>query len=144
VVFSQCWRPSDVGWQDDADAIHLEGECAVVLGPMQDACVYFGGWLAYAVPQPNRRFFLDLSAHCMAGRADSGRYDGRDDEVTECLDYALQMQMARLFAEARLTLRKDACLRVAALLRRYAATFEQAGAGARLRSTTDCCTSSQA
>lgn len=143
VVFSQSWQPVDVSWDGGDLAGVIEGECAVVLGPMQDACVYFGGRSAYVVAHPNRRFFLDVAAHCMAGRANCALYNGRDDDVTESFDYALQVQLARLFAEVRLTQPHDGHL-VAALLRRHAATFERAVDGTLPRSAIDCCTSSHA
>lgn len=114
VMFAQSF------WGSGASSV--EGETVIVIGPMNDACVYFSGRLAYHVPHPNRRFFLDVAAQLMAGIEDSARYEGRDDAETESMAYGIEMEISRLHAALRLGGRERAGL-VAKLLRFYADRF---------------------
>lgn len=124
VMFSQCWAPRELGFNVDCTGHHVEGETVVVLGPMNDACVYVCGHLHYKLLQPNRRFFLDLAAHALAGTAECERYDGRDDSEIECMDYSIEMELSRLQA-SMVHGETTGARMVAGLLRCYARRFDE-------------------
>jgi hypothetical protein len=124
VMFSQCWEARELGFSTVRAEHWVEGETVVVLGPMNDACVYLCGQLHYKLLQPNRRFFLDLAAHSLAGAAECGRYDGRDEPEIECMDYSIEMELSRLQGSMAHGDAAGACM-VAGLLRCYARRFDE-------------------
>ncbi|HYE70929.1 MAG TPA: hypothetical protein VD932_05320 [Aquabacterium sp.] len=101
VLFVQSWTDEALGHAGAEGARPFEQDTTVVVGPAQDACVYVGAELLYHVIHPNRRFFLDVAAHCMAPKADGGVYEGRDDPVTESVDIEVGAMLARLHAQVR-------------------------------------------
>lgn len=127
VLFGQYWSGEALGLVGADARRHFEHDTTVVVGPGQDACVYASTRLLYHITQPNRRFFQDVSAHCMAPAAQAGAYEGRDDPITEAVDIEVGAMLARLHAQIRSAEPRRACL-VASYLHRCAARFEH-GAG---------------
>jgi len=123
VLFGQFWTSKARGFSDAGARHHYEHDTVVVVGPAQDACVYVSTQLLYHVLHPNRRFFMDVAAQCMAPKADSAVYEGRDDAVTESVDIELASLLARLHAQVRRGEPQRAAL-VAKYLHRCAEHFE--------------------
>lgn len=123
VLFGQVWSGAALGLGNRDAQARFEQDTVVVVGPEQDACVYVSTVLAYHVIHPNRRFFLDVAAHQMAPKAESGAYEGRDDPVTEAVDIEVGVMLARLHAEVKACEPQRAAL-VASYLHRCAACFE--------------------
>lgn len=121
-MFCQSWCPADMGFKEPSPCGHVDGEVAVVIGPQRDACVYFACQFAYHVNTPNRRFYLDVAAQAMAPMNQAKRYDGRDDEEAESVDYCVQMQIACLHA-ATAKHRPAHGRTIAGLLQSYAEKF---------------------
>jgi hypothetical protein len=122
VLFGQFWSGEALGF-DAGGRRHFEHDTVVVVGPGQDACVYVSTHLLYHVLHPNRRFYMDLAAQCMAPRTDAALYEGRDDPVTESVDIELASLLARLHAQVRRGEPHRAAL-VAKYLHRCAEHFE--------------------
>lgn len=123
VLFVQSWTGDALGHCDAGAGRHFEQDTVVVVGPAQDACVYVGEELLYHVTHPNRRFFLDVAAHCMAAKAESHVYEGRDDPITEAVDIEVGAMLARLHAQVKTGEPQRAEL-VARYLHRCAARLE--------------------
>jgi len=102
VMFSQSWTLQAL-WLDAGRKApsHVEAETIVIIGPCGDACVYVATQLLYHVQCPNRRFFLDVAAQQMRGKAESGRYEGRDCADEEAFDYEVAGVLARVTAAVR-------------------------------------------
>jgi hypothetical protein len=125
VLFSQVWSAGALGLRDAPYIGHQELDTIVIVGPAQDACVYAGHHLVCHVLHPNRRFYLDVAGQCMAPAEDAARYEGRDDRVTEAVDYELAATLARLQVQVKRLEPQRASL-VARYLRRCAEHFESA------------------
>lgn len=123
VLFGQVWSGEALGRQNSQAAMRFEQDTIVIVGPAQDACVYVATELLYHVVHPNRRFFLDVAAHCMAPKADANVYEGRDDPVTEAVDIEIGSMLARLHAQVK-TGEPDRAPAVARYLRRCAEGFD--------------------
>ncbi|MDZ5459009.1 hypothetical protein [Azohydromonas lata] len=121
VLFGQFWPAALLAVQ--AQVRLVEADTVVVSGPAGDACVYAAGRLLYRVAHPNRRFFLDLSAQCMAQPAARVAYEGRDSADLEAVDYELEGALARLCGAAR-HLDSGEALSAARVLREYVLRFE--------------------
>lgn len=63
--FQQCWPSTALGFGGIGGQAFTNAYTTVVLGPLGDACVYFGGRLAYQIQKPNQRFLNDLASHQM-------------------------------------------------------------------------------
>lgn len=101
-MFTQCWLARDLGMDRGPRAEEgVDAETVVVTGPGGDACVYVAGHLQYQVRRPNRRFFLDVSAQQLRGRAAAASYDGRDRADLEAFDFEVAASIERLRACAR-------------------------------------------
>ena len=124
VLFTQTWEANTLGFRRANGGPMIDADTVVVVGPAGDACVYIATQLAYHVRAPNRRFFLDVAAQCMAPTAESHRYDGRDDAETESVEYSLEMEISRLHASIKAQSPEHGML-VAKLLHGYAVRFEQ-------------------
>ena len=125
VLFGQVWSGEALGY-DGADAqLQFEQDTTVVVGPAQDACVYFSTQLLYHINHPNRRFFQDVTAHSMAAKVAAGAYEGRDDPITEAVDIEVGAMLARLHAQVTTGEPQRAPL-VARFLHRCAARLEDA------------------
>lgn len=125
VMFGHCWSSSDLGADAACGNAMHEGQATVVMGPRGDACVYFGPRFAYHVEQPNRRFFLDVAAQRLEGVRSARAYEGRDTEVIESVDYALEMEMSRLEVLTRREPQKSTA--ISKLLSFYASRFARIG-----------------
>lgn len=125
VLFGQVWSGKALGYGDSDAELRLEQDTTVVVGPAMDACVYVSTQLLYHVDHPNRRFFLDVAAHCMAPKHESGVYNGRDDAVTQSVDIEVGAMLAKLHAQVKTGEPQRAPL-VARYLHRCAASFESA------------------
>jgi hypothetical protein len=101
VLFTQCWSTAALGFERAAQDAHVEAETIVITGPCGDACVYVSTQLLYHVQSPNRRFFLDVAAQQMRGKADASRYEGRDSEDEEAFDYEVAGALARVRGAVR-------------------------------------------
>jgi hypothetical protein len=103
VMFSQTWTAQALGYtEDEAEGTHhVEAETIVITGPGGDACVYVATQLLYHVQCPNRRFFLDVAAQQMRGRADRGGYEGRDTADEEAFDFEVAGALARVRGAAQ-------------------------------------------
>lgn len=124
VLFGQSWTCGAIGYHDgEADEV-IEQDTTVVVGPCQDAAVYVSTQLLYHVRRPNRRFWMDVMAHCLLPKSDAALYDGRDDAVTESLDVEIEATLARLHAEVRTADPRRVPL-IARYLHRCASRFEQ-------------------
>lgn len=123
VLFVQSWCGEALGHANLEAERHFEQDTTVVVGPAQDACVYVGTELLYHVIHPNRRFFLDVAAHSMASKSEAGAYEGRDDPVTEAVDFEVGAMLARLHAQVKAGEPQRAPL-VASYLHRCAERFE--------------------
>lgn len=123
VLFGQVWSGKALGYLGADAHRYFEQDTTVVVGPAQDACVYVSTQLLYHVHQPNRLFFLDVAAHSMAPRAQARAYDGRDDPVTEAVDFEAAGALARLHAQVK-TGEPQLADFVAKYLHRCAAGFE--------------------
>jgi hypothetical protein len=121
VMFPQCWTADQIG-ADDAHASCTELHSVIVMDADSGASVYFGTRLAYHVTTPNRRFFLDVAAQCMAPRHECGRYEGLDDDEVQSLDYGLEMNLCRWHAQIKCA-SPSQCQLVARLLHAYADRF---------------------
>lgn len=97
VMFSQCWRGTDLGLHcGPSVGENVDAETVIVTGPSGDACVYVATRLLYRIAQPNRRFFLDVAAQQMRPRSERDRYEGRDTEDEEAFDFEVAGTLARL------------------------------------------------
>lgn len=123
VLFGQVWSGEALGYGEVDAHRYFEQDTTVVVGPVQDACVYVSTQLLYHVRQPNRLFFLDVAAHSMAPKAEAGAYEGRDDPVTEAVDFEAAAMLARLHAQVK-TGQPQLADFVAKYLHRCAAGFE--------------------
>ena len=123
VLFGQVWSSRALGAGSAAAAVHGELDTIVIVGPAQDACVYAGNRLVCHVVHPNRRFFLDVAAQCMASAEDAACYEGRDDGVTEAVDIEFAAALARLHVQVK-SLEPQRASLVARYLRRCAERFE--------------------
>lgn len=121
VMFPQCWTADQLG-PADAHASCTELHTVIVMDASGGASVYFGKRLAYHVTAPNRRFFLDVAAQCMAPRQECGRYEGLDDDEVQSLDYGLEMNLCRWHAQVKCA-SPSQCQLVARLLHAYADRF---------------------
>ncbi len=101
VMFSQIWTAEAVGYSVQESTTHVEAETIVITGPVGDACVYVATQLLYHVQAPNRRFFLDVAAQQMRGKAEIARYEGRDTADEEAFDYEVAAVLARVSGAAR-------------------------------------------
>jgi hypothetical protein len=98
VLFTQCWSPQALGFERSDGGAYVDAETIVITGPCGDACVYVSTQLLYHVEAPNRRFFLDVAAQQMRGKADVARYEGRDSVDEEAFDYEVAGALARVLA----------------------------------------------
>jgi hypothetical protein len=130
VLFGQVWSSRALGAGNAEAAFHAELDTVVIVGPAQDACVYAGNRLVCHVLHPNRRFYLDVAAQCMAPAEDAACYEGRDDGVTEAVDIELASALARLQVQVK-GLEPQRAPLVARYLRRCAERFEPAALAAR-------------
>ncbi|MBL8481493.1 MAG: hypothetical protein JNJ60_04815 [Rhodocyclaceae bacterium] len=96
-LFPQGWAATV---QNGAAALGPD-DTVVVVGPRADACVYFGGMLAYHLEHPNRRFFLDLAARDLRPAAQAGCYEGMDDDSIQSASIAMETDLAHLLAAVR-------------------------------------------
>jgi hypothetical protein len=135
VLFGQVWSGAALGYHGARTRLNFEQDTTIVVGPAQDACVYVSTRLLYHVLHPNRRFYLDVAAHSMAPWAAAGGYEGRDDPITEAVDFELGAMLARLHAQVSANEPQRAAL-VASFLHRCAARFEEP----RRPFTPGCCT----
>lgn len=127
VMFTQTWSVGALGLtRQQSDRSAIDAETVVITGPCGDACVYVSTQLLYHVTSPNRRFFLDLAAQHMRGKAEASVYDGRDSSDEEAFDYEVAGALARLCAAVRHLGGRDAD-RVIRKLRDCVAEVEQAG-----------------
>jgi hypothetical protein len=122
-LFAQSWRSGELDFRRGDPLQSIDGETVVVIGPMQDACVYFAGQFAYRIGAPNRQFFLDVAAHNMVGRTGAARYEGRDGAQVESLPYDLEIAMARAQAALEQARPEQAQL-ISRLLRDLASRFD--------------------
>ena len=149
VMFAQCWTQRPRGGQSQEPPQHLaqsDGQpsqaptcthwqvhTVVITDADADsalgASVYFGAQLAYRIASPNRRFFLDVAAQCMAPLDQCGRYEGRDDAEIESADFGLEMDICRLHAQLKCS-EPGRCQCVARLLHTFAKRFEACEAAA--------------
>ena len=126
-MFTQAWRPEELGWSSaSASRATIVAETIVIVGPCGDACVYVAGELLYHIESPNRRFFLDMSGQHMRRIGESAAYDGRDTADEEAFDYEVAGSLARVLGAVRRTQGIDV-ERIARRLRELAAEVEQAG-----------------
>jgi hypothetical protein len=123
VLFGQVWSAGALGVSDSTQAGHHELDTVVIVGPAQDACVYAGRHLVCHVLHPNRRFYLDVAAQCMAPAEEAACYEGRDDGVTESIDIELAAALARLQVQVKRLEPQRASL-VARYLRQCAERFD--------------------
>lgn len=121
VMFPQCWT-ADAMVPDEKPTSCAELHTVIVMDADGGASVYFGTRLAYRVTAPNRRFFLDVAAQCMAPRHECGRYEGLDDDEVQSLDYGLEMNLCRWHAQIKCA-SPSQCQLVARLLHAYADRF---------------------
>lgn len=127
VMFTQVWSVDDLGFaRQPSDPVAIEAETVVITGPCGDACVYVSTQLLYHVASPNRRFFLDLAAQHMRGKAEASLYEGRDSSDEEAFDYEVAGALARLCGAVRHLGGGDA-ERVIRRLRDCVEEVEQAG-----------------
>jgi hypothetical protein len=97
VMFSQCWRAADLGFDRGRSAGEsVDAETVIVTGPAGDACVYVATQLLYRIAQPNRRFFLDVAGQQMRGKGEKDHYEGRDTKDEEAFDFEVAGTLARL------------------------------------------------
>ena len=76
VMFSQTWGSTALGFGGVGGQAITTAYTVVVYGPMGDACVYFGGRLAYRIEHLNDTFRNDMQdrhMHKVAGAA--ARYE---------------------------------------------------------------------
>lgn len=74
--FPQTWGSTALGFGGIGGAAMTTAYTVVVIGPQQDACVYFNGRLAYHVKVPNDTFAFDLGRHLMRSvREATGVYE---------------------------------------------------------------------
>lgn len=123
VVFPQSWAADPIDSANER-ASRVELHTVIVMDASAGASVYFGSRLAYRVATPNRRFFLDVAAQCMAPRQECGRYEGLDDDEIQSMDYALEMNLCRWHAQVKCAAPPQ-CQLVARLLHAYADRFER-------------------
>lgn len=121
VMFPQCWTADQIK-PDDAQTSCTELHTVIVMDASGGASVYVGTRLAYHVATPNRRFFLDVAAQCMAPSHECGRYEGLDDDEVQSLDYGLEMNLCRWHAQIKCA-SPSQCQLVARLLHAYADRF---------------------
>lgn len=128
-MLSQSWCAGDLGMnRGRCGAEHVEAETVVVTGPAGDACVYVATQLLYRVEYPNRRFFLDVAAQQLRGKANQALYDGRDAIDQEAFDIEAAAALARLRGAVRHGAVGDG-ERVARMLVACAAEFRGADPG---------------
>lgn len=101
VLFTQSWSPQALGFERGDGGAHVDAETIVITGPCGDACVYVSTQLLYHVEAPNRRFFLDVAAQQMRGKADAECYEGRDSVDEEAFDYEVAGALARVRGAVR-------------------------------------------
>jgi len=101
VLFTQSWSPQALGFERGGGGAHVDAETIVITGPCGDACVYVSTQLQYHVEAPNRRFFLDVAAQQMRGKADAECYEGRDSVDEEAFDYEVAGALARVRGAVR-------------------------------------------
>jgi hypothetical protein len=101
VLFTQSWSPQALGFERGGGGAHVDAETIVITGPCGDACVYVSTQLLYHVEAPNRRFFLDVAAQQMRGKADAACYEGRDSVDEEAFDYEVAGALARVRGAVR-------------------------------------------
>jgi len=108
VMFSQSWSTDALGFAPGTERTFIEAETIVITGPGGDACVYVSTQMLYHVQVPNRRFFLDVAAQQMRGKADAGQYEGRDSADEEAFDYEVAGALARVRGAVRHMAQADA------------------------------------
>ena len=102
VLFSQSWSTEALGYECGCGhEAHVDAETIVITGPCGDACVYVSTQLLYHVQTPNRRFFLDVAAQQMRGKAEVAQYEGRDTADEEAFDYEVAGALARVRGAVR-------------------------------------------
>lgn len=75
-MFEQTWGSTALGFGGIGGQAVTSAYTVVVDGPMGDACVYFGGTLAYHVLKPNAQFREDVAQHALRDRAGAAnRYE---------------------------------------------------------------------
>lgn len=127
VMFNQCWSDEELGFKSGTTGRVHEGQTVIVMGPQGDACVYFGTEHVYTIKQPNRRFFLDVAAQRLEGVQAAIAYEGRDNEVTESVEYRFEAELSRLEVVARREPGKTPA--IAKLLALYAERFNRISDG---------------
>jgi len=127
VMFSQCWSDEEMGFKKGTTGRFHEGQTVIVMGPQGDACVYFGTEYVYGIKHPNRRFFLDVAAQRLEGVRGAAAYEGRDDEITESVEYRFEAELSRLEVVARREPGKTPA--IAKLLALYAERFSRISDG---------------
>ena len=128
VMFSQCWSDEEIGFKSGGGTGRFhEGHAVIVMGPQGDACVYFGTEYVYGIKHPNRRFFLDVAAQRLEGVRGAAAYEGRDNEITESVEYRFEAELSRLEVVARREPGKTPA--IAKLLALYAERFSRISDG---------------
>lgn len=65
VMFEQTWGSTALGFGGVGGQAITSAYTVVIEGPRGDACVYFGGRLAYHIKRPNRQLYADQAEHAM-------------------------------------------------------------------------------